>query len=83
MTWKHYSEQLPALCDQRSDLQWLTTYAVAIRYPPELPEITYGPEEGQRAYVVALAVRGACREYLRSGGVDLSTTEDIEKQGEE
>lgn len=69
-------EWVPILRDQHSDLQWLTTYAVAVRYPPELLEDTYEPEEGQRAYTIALAVRDVCREYLRSAGSDLSETED-------
>ena len=68
-------EWFPALQDQRSDLQWLTTYAVAIRYPPELLEDTFGAEEGDSAYTIALAVRDACREYLRSSGLDLLSTE--------
>ena len=63
--------QIPTLGNQRSALQWLTTYAVAVRYPPELLEDTYGPEEGHRTYTIALTVRDACREYLRSAGVNL------------
>jgi HEPN domain-containing protein len=74
--------RFPALRHQRSDLQWLTTYAVAVRYPPELLEDTYGSEEGQRTYAIALAVRDTCREYLRSVGVDLSETQDMGKHDE-
>jgi HEPN domain-containing protein len=69
------AERFPSLSDQRADLQWLTTYAVAVRYPAELPEDTFGPAEGQRAYAIALAVRDACREYGRTSGLDLWESE--------
>jgi HEPN domain-containing protein len=65
----------PALRGQLADLQWLTTYAVASRYPAELFGDVPEPVEGQRAYAIAQVVRKACREYLQAAGFDLSETE--------
>jgi HEPN domain-containing protein len=66
---------LPTLQSRHSDLQWLTAYAVAVRYPVELSEDTFGTAEGQRAYTIALAIRDACREYLRLAGLDFPAAE--------
>ncbi len=66
---------VPALQEQFSDLQWLTTYAVGSRYLVELFGDVPGQAESQRADAIVQAVREVCREYIQSAGFDLSAEE--------
>jgi HEPN domain-containing protein len=49
--------------EQREALRWLTTFAIASRYPVETVEVVDEPQ-GRRSLDIAQAIRRACRAYL-------------------
>ena len=57
---------LPELAECREDLRWLTTWAVASRYPVEAMDARPGEADGRRAQAVSGRVRSICRTYLKA-----------------
>ncbi len=54
---------IPQIQEQREALRWLTTFAVASRYPVETVEVANEPQ-GRRSLDIAQAIRRDCRTYL-------------------
>ncbi len=54
---------IPQIQEQREALRWLTTFAVASRYPVETVEGVDEPQ-GRRSLDIAQAIRRDCRAYL-------------------
>lgn len=54
---------IPQIQERREALRWLTTFAVASRYPVETVEVV-DESQGRRSLDIAQTIRRDCRAYL-------------------
>lgn len=74
---------VPQIEGQRSELRWLTAYAVLSRYPVEVEDAPAGKDEGVRAHQLAQTIQDVCRNYIKEISAELIVGDQVVDDGDE